>query len=256
MCSIGLTSVTFRNLPCREIIDACVTAGLSCIEWGSDVHIPQNDPDHAAAMREATRMAGLRVSSYGSYYWLGTEGQKLSDFRSYAETAHVLGAPIIRVWGGHDSFDSTPRETYDKLIDEARALCDMAAEYGLTVAFEYHENTLNDTGEHALCLIRDVCRENFGVYFQYDSSVSIEQNVQSLKMMLPHVKMIHVAYNDKEHNPFFLDEGEGEELWRRIIREVKNAGCGADFLFEFLKERSVEGLMRQTGVMKRLMEEN
>ena len=253
---IGLTSVTFRNLSCAEVIASCKKAGLKCIEWGSDVHVPPDDTTNAEAVRRATQEAGLYVSSYGSYYWLGTEGQDPACFRAYAEAALALGAPLIRVWAGHTSFDRTAREAYEKLIEETRFLCDMASEYGLTVAFEYHDHTLNDTGEHALILVRDVAQENFGVYFQYDSSVTIEENIWSLRLMLPYVKMIHVAYNDEAHNPFFLDEGRGEELWHGVIREVKNAGCGADFLFEFLKEQSEEGLMRQTGVMKRLMEEN
>ena len=39
----GLVSVSFRAHAPREILCAMKTAGLSLIEWGSDVHAPCRD---------------------------------------------------------------------------------------------------------------------------------------------------------------------------------------------------------------------
>ena len=40
MYKFGLVSVSFRELGVDEIITAAKNAGLSCIEWCSDVHAP------------------------------------------------------------------------------------------------------------------------------------------------------------------------------------------------------------------------
>ncbi len=54
MIDIGLTSVTFRNLDYTDIIDYSKRCGLSCIEWGSDVHIPENDIENAKEVAQKT----------------------------------------------------------------------------------------------------------------------------------------------------------------------------------------------------------
>ena len=40
---LGLVSISFRKHTPEEIIRAAKDAGLSCIEWGSDVHAPPRD---------------------------------------------------------------------------------------------------------------------------------------------------------------------------------------------------------------------
>jgi hypothetical protein len=79
MPTLGLVSITYRKLTPAEIIPLVRDAGLSCIEWGSDIHVPQTDLANARRVGEMTREAGLTVSSYGSYYRLGA-GQ---DFAPY-----------------------------------------------------------------------------------------------------------------------------------------------------------------------------
>ena len=37
---LGLVSVSFRGHTPREILEEMKKVGLSCIEWGSDVHAP------------------------------------------------------------------------------------------------------------------------------------------------------------------------------------------------------------------------
>ena len=57
---IGLTSVTFRDKDYETILDYCVKSGISCIEWGSDVHVPENDLEKAEKVRRASAEAGRR----------------------------------------------------------------------------------------------------------------------------------------------------------------------------------------------------
>ena len=61
MFSLGLTSVTFRHLDFRQIPACCAQAGLSCIEWGGDVHVPPATPDRAVQAARLTAAAGLRA---------------------------------------------------------------------------------------------------------------------------------------------------------------------------------------------------
>ena len=91
--NIGLVSVTYRRLPAEAVARLAKDAGLACIEWGSDVHVPETDPAGARRVGEFTRAAGLSVASYGTYYRLG-QGQ---DFSAYLTAAEALGAPSLRL---------------------------------------------------------------------------------------------------------------------------------------------------------------
>ena len=142
MPTLGLVSVTYRKLTPAEIIPLVRDAGLSCIEWGSDIHVPQTDIENARRVGEMTREAGLTVSSYGSYYRLGA-GQ---DFAPYLAAAVALGAPVIRIWAGTSGTANTTIATLRARVAEAKTVCRMAAEQGITVAFEYHHGTLTDEG--------------------------------------------------------------------------------------------------------------
>ena len=60
MLTLGLVSITYRKLTPAEIIPLVRDAGLSCIEWGSDIHVPQTDLANARRVGEMTRGAGFR----------------------------------------------------------------------------------------------------------------------------------------------------------------------------------------------------
>ena len=58
----GLVSISFRRYSVDEILDACKSAGLSLIEWGSDVHVPAGNAAIADEVAAKTREAGLSPS--------------------------------------------------------------------------------------------------------------------------------------------------------------------------------------------------
>ena len=47
--TLGLVSISFRKHIPEEIIKAVKSAGLTCIEWGSDVHAPCRDTERLCA---------------------------------------------------------------------------------------------------------------------------------------------------------------------------------------------------------------
>ncbi|MCL2298765.1 MAG: sugar phosphate isomerase/epimerase, partial [Firmicutes bacterium] len=92
----GLTSVTFRKLGWRAVIQIARACGFDGIEWGGDIHVPPGEVALAREVHLATVEAGLSVLSYGSYYRLGGE----EPFRPVLDAALALQADTIRVWAG------------------------------------------------------------------------------------------------------------------------------------------------------------
>lgn len=159
---VGLTSVTFRKLTCEEIIRLAQESGAECIEWGGDVHV--TDEKTARKVRQGCEQAGIQTRSYGSYYTIGSE--QLDVFRSLCEITKALGAQVIRVWLGERGSSETSPQTLAGLVEEGRRLSGIAAEYGITVASEFHRNTYNDTAETCLAYLKQCGVENLKTYWQ------------------------------------------------------------------------------------------
>ncbi len=247
MLKLGLTSVTFNNLNIEEVLKYCAECKLAAIEWGGDVHVLPGDDAAAETVCEKSKEFGICVSSYGSYYRLGGG----EDFDKYLKTAELLGAKVIRIWGGTKASRLIDNAEYSKLLEETRSVCRAAQAKNIQIAFEYHNDTLADTKESVLKLINDAECENLGIYFQYDPWVSEQENEDTLKAFLPYLKMVHVFYIDAEVNRFSIKCGE--KLWRRFIKILSENNSDTFMLFEFLKNPTLEGLKEETKIMNELI---
>ena len=88
MHSTGLVSVSFRGHSPREILSAMQAAGLSHIEWGSDVHAPCHDWARLDELVALMREFGVSCCSYGTYFRLGQT--PLAELEAYILAAKRL----------------------------------------------------------------------------------------------------------------------------------------------------------------------
>lgn len=226
---LGLTSVTFRDLSPAEILRLASHAGLQCVEWGGDIHVPPEDLPLARAVGDATRAAGLAVSSYGSYYFLGESPCPQADFSPILEAALALGAPLVRLWASHRSPGEADTAFFERVASELGALCDLAAAKGLSLALEYHRGTLTQTAESTLSLISRVDRPNLSTYWQPNPDLTAEENLRELRLVLPRLSNVHVFHwtRGDERCPLL----QGTPDWRRYLREIpKNHTCLLEFV--------------------------
>jgi 3-dehydroshikimate dehydratase len=147
MIHTGLVSVTFRSLSPQEIVALVAKAGLRGIEWGGDIHVPHGNVQRAKEVYHITSDAGLEIAAYGSYYRVGCEEKEGILFERVLDTAIALKAPVIRVWAGDRGSREADEEWWAKVIDETYRIGALTKESGITISFEYHGNTLTDTGD-------------------------------------------------------------------------------------------------------------
>lgn len=245
----GLVSVTLRDLPPTEIIRLVKQAGLDGIEWGADIHCPPDNPQNAKEIARQTHENELKVISYGSYYFAGKD----NDFADILDTAVILQTDNIRIWAAAEYVGSadTSEETRAKITEDIQKIADMAAEKGISISFEYHNNTLTDTLDSTVRLLNDVDRKNVYTYWQKPDRATVEENVQSLKTLVEMKKLknlhifSHTGYN--ERNPF----SHGAEEWTRYIEVIKPANPA--LLFEFVKDDSPGQFLEDAKFLKTLI---
>ena len=191
MIESGLLSITFRKLTVSQIISLAAEAKLASIEWGGDVHVPHGDVATAAEVARQTNDAGLRISAYGSYYRAVAGGPA---FEAVLDSASALGADVIRIWAGAAGSAEVSAADRAAIVADIARCCDLAAARGVSVAMEFHRNTLSDEVESALSLIKAVGRPNFGTFWQPPVAMPTPLALDGLRRMLPHVLNLHVFH--------------------------------------------------------------
>ena len=175
----------------KAVIDAAASAGLGCMEWGSDIHAPPSlGQDALHAIGNASRDAGLDVPSYGSYHRLGHSDP--GELPGLISAAKALGARIIRVWAGTHGSAECSAEERARVVAATRDAAALAAREGLVISFECHPNTLTDDPESAIDLLSAAPSEHLGMHWQPNQYHGEEWNAGYASAVSQRVQAIHV----------------------------------------------------------------
>lgn len=238
----GLVSISFRKRSCEQIINACVYAGISYIEWGSDIHAPVSDHAALVCLDAIQREKGIVCASYGTYFRVGKDAP--NDIRPYIEAAKILGTDVLRIWcGTKDSCLYTEKEAQE-IIAQCRALAQIAQQSDVILCTEYHPGSFTDCKESTLSLLQTVDSPNFRTYWQPNQFVSFSENLESVKVLAPYIENIHV-FNWTQTERFPLADGAAR--WQQYLAAVPHAKCA---MLEFVPDGMLETLSREAAVLQ------
>ena len=248
MIKTGIVSVTFRELDVDQVIKLVKNASLSGIEWGGDIHVPHGDIDKAEIVRKKTEEAGLEIAGYGSYYRLGCENEV--EFEEVLNTAEALGAPVIRVWAGNRGTNKADQVWWNKIIAESERIAVMAQKKGIDIAYEYHKNSLTDSSESTLKLLKNVGKNNLSTYWQPPVETDFEENIEGLKKVLSEIYNVHVHY---WQNGERLALSQGKESWSGYLEEISKIPGKRFAMLEFVKNGTIEQFKEDALVLNNLV---
>lgn len=244
MHKLGLVSVSFRTYSPEEVLRAVKAAGLSYIEWGSDVHCP---PEKAAEIAALQKEYGIECCSYGTYFRIGeTPAEELP---AYIRAAKALGTRILRLWAGKGKefadYNEAEKQTF---FAECKRLAAMAEKEDVILCMECHKGTFTDCKEGALALMEAVNSPHFRMYWQPHQNKPTEENLAYAALLSPYTDHLHVFnWKDKEKMPLM----EAVELWREYL--AKFAG-EHHLLLEFMPDGLIETLPREAEALRRIAE--
>ena len=233
MFHTGLVSISFRDRSPEILIAAAKAAGITAIEWGSDVHVPAGDVDCAQKVKALCQEAKIAIPEYGSYYYLGEQPE---SFAGILACAKALGTNRIRIWGGKKSSDTLRKADYAELVADARRICDMAPD--MNICLECHKNSVTDEYHTALRFLADVDRKNLKMFWQPHQFRDLQYNLDALNVLLPYVESVHV-FSWKREEKFPLADMESD--WKQYLAILKNAGV-ENYMLEFMHDNALESL--------------
>lgn len=243
----GLVSVTFRQLAPTAIIALVAQAQLTGIEWGGDVHVPHGEIATAQLVRQQTLDAGLQVAAYGSYYRVGHA--ETGPFAAVLDCAIALGAPTIRVWAGRQGSATVDEAYWQAVIDDSRRIADLAAAAGITIAYEFHGNTLTDTAASARMLLERVAHPNVRSYWQPPRYSAVDDNLAGIAAVTPWLDHIHVFH-------WHHTSGEREALstgaadWAQYLAAIRQLPGDRFAMLEFVQEDAPAAFLRDAAVLR------
>lgn len=249
----GLVSITFRKLTPQEIVRLARQGKIRGIEWGGDVHVPHGDFARAAEVRRLTEEAGLAVSAYGSYYRLDRSESEGLPFGKVLETALALGAAVIRVWAGAKASATADAGYRRRIVAESLRIADLAAREKVTVAYECHGNTLTDTNESALELLKAAQHPALSTFWQPPVDQAVDYCADGLKSVLPWLRHLHVFFWGMGTGSLPL--AEGADRWKRYLRLAQSSGRDHFAELEFVRNESPEAFLEDAATLNRWLEE-
>lgn len=244
----GLVSVSFRAHEPREILSIMQAAGLTLIEWGSDVHAPCHDVDRLAELVALQREYGITCCSYGTYFRLGQS--PISELESYMLAARRLGTDILRVWCGTKSGADMTKAEISFLLDDCRAAADMAKKHGVTLCSECHIGTFTERPDDALWLMQAVDSPHFRTYWQPFQWRSTLQNLAYLRALAPYVTHLHV-FHWRQNDRFPLALGVDE--WQDYLALLDQPHT---LLLEFMPDNSLGTLAAEADALRTIIGES
>ncbi|MDQ8207616.1 sugar phosphate isomerase/epimerase [Coraliomargarita sp. SDUM461003] len=253
MLHSGLCSISFRKLSIDELIALCVKAKIDGIEWGGDVHVPPGDIELAQSVKAKTEAAGLELCSYGSYYRCNSDSGSFSDV---LESADALGTPIIRVWAGQKGSADADAAYREEVAEHLRRTVIAAREMDITIALEYHGNTLTDTQASAHQLLEEVGLPELKLYWQPRSGGDFATDLIELDAALPHLAHVHCFHwgpgGWKDRYPLL----DGTKKWQAYLEPIRQLEEDRYVILEFAKDDSTEQFLEDAQVLRSLLNNN
>jgi len=155
------------KLTLTDFIDDCAKFGLEGTELTS-YYFPKNTtPEYLRTLRRQCFRLGLDVSGTAVGNDFGhPPGEKrsteIANVKTWIEFAEILGAPVIRIFAGHQQKDQTEAQAHSLMVQAIEECCDYAGKHGVHLALENHGGP-TDTADGILKFVRDVQSPWFGI---------------------------------------------------------------------------------------------
>ena len=241
---LGLVSVSFRQLTALEIIKLMKAEGITLVEWGSDVHAPKDDIEKLEQIAELQKEYGIKCSSYGTYFRVGTT--PIEELESYIKAAKILGADVLRIWCGDKDSEEYSEEEKQRLFDECEKLSAIAEQNGVTLCLECHGWTYTNRLSSALEIMEAVNSDSFKMYWQPNQFRTYEENLIYAEKIAKYTVNIHVFNWDGEDK---LPLTYAKAKWQKYLKKFSGS---ENLLLEFMPDGKPESLSAEYAALKEI----
>ncbi|RJP24845.1 MAG: sugar phosphate isomerase/epimerase [Candidatus Omnitrophota bacterium] len=221
---------------------------LSPLEYGEEkiaklVELLENHHLTVAALAGYSDPSAGFTATAGPFAPLGE--MQLVNIRFYALMAKQLKAPIIRLLTGLDNNGVPYLQLWNRCVDFMRQACDIAAEYGVTIGIQNHD----DVGGHYLAmadLIDEIDRPNCKACFDAWSPALHGDDLREAALHMGS-RTVHTTVADYVKRPRFrYHHPHDGNVFEQVLDDIRAAAMGDGFIdykqfFDTLQEIGFDG---------------
>lgn len=150
-----------------DFVSDCAKFGLEGTELTSYYFPKAVTHDYLRQLRQHCFRLGLDVSGTAIGNDFGhppgeARLKEIANAKKWIEFAAVLGAPVIRIFAGHEKKDVPPGQSHSLMVSGMEECCEHAGRHGVHLALENHGGP-TATADGLLKLVKDVQSPWFGV---------------------------------------------------------------------------------------------
>ena len=168
MIKIGCNYLSLPDMDIETFIRTAYELRLDVVDFNIRA-FKSRDPGYLRATKIQCLKQGLPISYIGiSAGFVGDEeelGKRVVEAEDAIDVAAFLGAPLIRVFGGHVPAETEDWEPlYEDLVGCLKTVCDYGAGKGVIVALQNHDGgNLAATDDDVLRILHDTGHPNFSL---------------------------------------------------------------------------------------------
>ncbi|MEC9092756.1 MAG: sugar phosphate isomerase/epimerase family protein [Planctomycetota bacterium] len=163
----SLLSGDSPKLSLKDFLDDCAKFGLDGAELTS-YYFPREPTDKfiydlkSHAFRQGLDVSGTAIGNDFGHTDPAKRKTEISHTKQWIEFAEKMGAPVIRVFAGHQKQGSTAEQSHKLMVSALEECCEYAGQHGIHLAIENHGGP-TATAAGLLRFVRDVKSRWFGI---------------------------------------------------------------------------------------------
>ena len=151
------------------------------------------------------------------------------------------------LWCGNQNSEQYTLTEKEQLFSACRAAAKLAAEQGMILCMECHNNTYTNRKEAALELMQAINAPQFRMYWQPFADKTAEENEAYATALAPYTVNLHVFnWNGAERYPL----AEAHDAWRRYLTCFQK---DVALLLEFMPDDKLETLPREVTALREIV---
>lgn len=242
-----------KEMTLFEFVDDCATFGLDGTELTSYYFKEPTTDEYLRALKRHCFRRGIDISGTAIRCDFGVpkgaaRDKEIADVKKWIERAEILGAPVIRIFAGHQSKGQSAEDTHNLIVEGINECCKYAGEHGVHLALENHGGPTG-TAEGLLSIVNDVDSDWFGVNLDTGNFHSDDVYAE-LEAAAPHAINVQVKVvtsgPDKKKKPAdfariadilskanyqgyvvleYEEDGDPREESKRFAKQLREAFC-------------------------------
>jgi sugar phosphate isomerase/epimerase len=238
---LAFSTLACPEWPAERVIEKAAAFGYDALEWrgGSDGHVPPTLPAQRLAdlrrQQDAAGLQALAVTAYTSFV-SDSEAERqaaLDHLREHCDIAAMLGAGYVRAFLNENQPVDEPARYYDRLAASLRRAADYAADVGVNIAIEPHDEFIRSAT--IAPLLERLPHPALGVIWDIGNTYAAGETLDEGQQLLgPRLSYVQVKDGRGRGRAWRLTRlGEGEAPVPEAIRRLVAEGYDGAFSFEW-----------------------